>query len=92
MTVRKADKGGFTPLNKEGYNKKCMTQLNNNQFYIKLKYDPTSIYTQELKTIIHNIEFTYLVDRVSEGGGCEAAVNVRTICGWVKLRVCGELL
>ena len=34
-------------------------------------------------------EFTYLGDRVSAGGGCEAAV---TICGWVKLRECSELL
>ena len=27
--------------------------------------------------------FTYLGDRVSVGGGCEAAVTARTICGWV---------
>ena len=26
-------------------------------------------------------EFTYLSDRVSAGGGCEAAVTVRTRCG-----------
>ena len=31
-------------------------------------------------------EFTYLGDRVSTGGGCEAAVTARTRCGWVKLR------
>ena len=37
-------------------------------------------------------EFTYLGDRVSAGGGCEAAVTARTRCGWVKLRECGELL
>ena len=36
--------------------------------------------------------FTYLDDRVCAGGGCEAAVSVRTICGWVKLRECSELL
>ena len=36
-------------------------------------------------------EFTYLGDRVSEGGGCEAAVTVKTSCGWVKFRECGEL-
>ena len=36
-------------------------------------------------------EFTYS-DRVSAGGGCDAAVNVRTRCGWAKLRECGELL
>ena len=33
--------------------------------------------------------FTYLGDRVSAGGGCEAA---RTRCGWVKLKECAELL
>ena len=37
-------------------------------------------------------EFTYLGDRVSAGGGCEAAKTARTRCGWVKLRECGELL
>ena len=36
--------------------------------------------------------FTYLGDRVSAGGGCEAAVTSRTRCGWVKFRECGELL
>ena len=37
-------------------------------------------------------EFTYLGDRVSAGGGCEAAVSARIRCGWVKLRECSELL
>ena len=37
-------------------------------------------------------ESTYLVGSVSAGGGCEAAVTARTICGWVKLRECVELL
>ena len=37
-------------------------------------------------------EFTYLGDRVSAGGGCEAAVTARTRCGWVKFRECGKLL
>ena len=37
-------------------------------------------------------EFTYLCDRVSAGGGCEAAVPARTRCGWAKVRVCNELL
>ena len=37
-------------------------------------------------------EFTYLGDRVSSGGGCEAAATVRITCGWVKLRECSELL
>ena len=36
-------------------------------------------------------EFTYLGDRASASGGCEAAVTVRTICWWVKFRECGEL-
>ena len=34
-------------------------------------------------------EHTYLGDRVSAGGGCEAAVTVRTGCGWVVSRVGG---
>ena len=33
-----------------------LTQLNNNKFYKKLVYDPTTIYIQELKTLINNIE------------------------------------
>ena len=37
-------------------------------------------------------EFTYLGDRVSAGGGYEAAVTARTKCGLVKFRLCGELL
>ena len=37
-------------------------------------------------------EFTYLGDRVSVGGGCEAVVTAITRCGWVTLRECGELL
>ena len=37
-------------------------------------------------------EFAYLVDRVSAGGGCEAAETARTRCGWVKIRDYGELL
>ena len=36
-------------------------------------------------------EFTYLGDRVSRGGGCEAAVTASR-CGWFKLRECSELL
>ena len=31
-------------------------------------------------------------DRVSAGGGCEAAVTARTRCEWVKFRECGKLL
>ena len=37
-------------------------------------------------------EFAYLGERVSVGGGCEAAVTAITRCGWVKLRECGDLL
>ena len=37
-------------------------------------------------------ELTYLGDRLSEGGGCKAAMTARTICGLVKLRECSELL
>ena len=37
-------------------------------------------------------EFTYLGDRVSAGGECEAAVTARTRCWWVRFRECGELL
>ena len=37
-------------------------------------------------------ELTYLGDKVSAGGGCNAAVTARTRCGWVKFRECGELL
>ena len=37
-------------------------------------------------------ELTYLGDRVSVGGGCEAAVIARTICGWVTFMECGDLL
>ena len=37
-------------------------------------------------------EFTYLGDKVSAGGGCEAAVTARSKCGWVKFMESGELL
>ena len=37
-------------------------------------------------------EFTYLGNRVSAGGGSEAAVTAGTICGRVMFRECGELL
>ena len=30
-------------------------------------------------------EFVYLGDRLSAGGGYEAAVTARTRCGWVSL-------
>ena len=37
-------------------------------------------------------EFTYLGDRESASGGCEAAVTTRTRCGRSKSREYGELL
>ena len=37
-------------------------------------------------------EFTYLGDKVSAGGVCEASVGATTRCGWVTFRECGELL
>ena len=37
-------------------------------------------------------EFTYLGDRVSAGGWCEAAVTARIRCGWFKFMECSELL
>ena len=37
-------------------------------------------------------EFTYLNDKVSAGGGCEAVVTERTRYGSVKSKECGELL
>ena len=35
-------------------------------------------------------EFTYLGDRVSAGGGCDAALTARTRCGWVMPRECSD--
>ena len=43
----------------------------------------------EVETVM---KFTYLGDRVSAGGLCEAVVTVRTRCGWVMFRECGESL
>ena len=37
-------------------------------------------------------EYTYLGDRVSACGECEAAVTARTRCWWAKLRECSKLL
>ena len=37
-------------------------------------------------------ELTYLGDRVSAGGGCEAAETAGARCGHVNFRECGELL
>ena len=43
----------------------------------------------EVETVL---EFTYLGDRVSAGGGCEVDVTARTRCGCVMFLECGELL
>ena len=37
-------------------------------------------------------EFTYPGDSVSAFVECEVAVAAGTKCGWVRIRVCGELL
>ena len=37
-------------------------------------------------------KFTHRDNRVSAGGGCEAAVTARTRCGWAKIRECCKLL
>ena len=47
---------------------------------------------QEQKLCGNCQRITYLGDRVSDGGGCEAAVTARTRCMWVKFRECGVLL
>ena len=51
---------------------------------------------EEVEELYHVLvtvrEFTYNGNRVSAGEGCEAALTVRTICGWVKFRECDELL
>ena len=63
--IRKADKGGAsTILNQDDYNEEILTQLNNNKFYKKLDYDATTIYIQELKTLINNIEQPHAKTRI----------------------------
>ena len=55
--IRKADNGGaITLLNQEDYKEEILTQLKNNKFYKKQDYDPTTIYIQELETLINYIE------------------------------------
>ena len=46
-------------------------------------------YLYEVETVR---EFIYLSDRLSAGGGCEAAVTARTRCEWIMFSECGELL
>ena len=65
IVIRKADKGGaITILNQEDYKEEILTQLSNNKFYKKLDYDPTTIYIQELKTLINNIEQPHAKTRI----------------------------
>ena len=52
----------------------------------------TSTYSKLCDDIKTVMEFTYLGDSVSAGGGCEAAVTVRTRCGWFMFWECCELL
>ena len=57
IIIRKSDNGGAITLrNQEDYMEEILTLLNNNKFYKKLDYDTTTIYIQELKTLINNIE------------------------------------
>ena len=44
-------------------------------------------YEEQLSDEVETVrEFTYLGDRVSAGGGCEADVAARTICGELSSR------
>ena len=47
---------------------------------------------EQKEKLCDEVEFTFLCDRVSVVGECEAAVAGRTRCGWVKFREFGELL
>ena len=65
IVIRKADNGGaITLLNQEDYKEEILTQFNNNKFYKKLDYDPTTINIQELKTLINNIEQPHAKTRI----------------------------
>ena len=65
IVIRKADKGAaITLLNQEDYKQEILTQLNNNKFYKKLDYDPTTIYIQELKTLVYDIEQPHSKTRI----------------------------
>ena len=45
IVIRKADKGGaITLLHQEDYKEDILTQFNNNKFYKKLDYDPTTTF------------------------------------------------
>ena len=48
---------------------------------------------EELHECVERVaEFSYLVNRMYFGGGCEAAERPRTRLGWAKFRDCNELL
>ena len=65
IVIRKADNGGaITLLNQEDYKEEILTQFNNNKFYKKLDYDPTTINIQVLKTLINNIEQPHAKTRI----------------------------
>ena len=74
---------------------KMVTQISRNfacrkcEWNIGERVEMEETLVDEIKTVM---EFTYLGDSVSAGGGCEAAVTARTRCGWVTFRQCGELL
>ena len=50
---------------------------------------------EQEEKLCHEVEavrkLTYLYDRVSAGGGCEATVTARMMW-WVMFRECGELI
>ena len=81
IVIRKADNGGaITILNQRNYKEKILTQLNNNKFYKKLDYDPTTIYIQELKTLISNIEQPHMKTHIMPlVPTCPQTGNFRTI-------------
>ena len=65
FVIKKADIGGaITILNQEDFKEEILTQWNNNKFYKKLDYDSTTIYIQELKTLINNIEQPHAKTRI----------------------------
>ena len=53
---------------------------------MEMKLSKRKIYMRKLT----HQRFTYLVGRVSVGGGCEAGVTVKTRCGWFKSMEFGE--
>ena len=67
---------------------KCSTSINNAENMkgiLERQWNRKKSYVTRWK----HREFTYLGDRVSACGRCEAVVTARTRCGWVEF---GELL